>query len=134
MMAFSATAASVYADNSGTNWVTAFTETDNPTLFPDSLTTPFNIPVSADMNFVGRFMLSDMNTNTGHLRIDHVYSQVSAVPLGPSTMANDGPRLCWRRLHGLSPVAERSGRRGRRLIEAIHKREREQPPLRHTTE
>jgi hypothetical protein len=27
-----------------------------------------------------------MNTNTnGHLRIDHVYSQVSAVPLGPST-------------------------------------------------
>jgi len=52
MMAFSATAASVYADNSGTNWVTAF---------------------SADMNFVGRFMLSDMNTNTnGHLRIDHV--------------------------------------------------------------
>jgi hypothetical protein len=86
MMAFSATAASVYADNSGTNWVTAFTETYNPTLFPDSLTTPFNIPVSADMNFVGRFMLSDMNTNTnGHLRIDHVYSQVSAVPLGPST-------------------------------------------------
>ena len=35
-------------------------------------------------------------------------------------MGDDDPRLRWRWLHGLSPVAQRSGRRARRLIEPIY--------------
>ena len=43
-------------------------------------------------------------------------------------MGHAAHRLRWCRLHGLSPLAQGSGRRARRLIESIHEaRDREAP-------
>jgi opacity protein-like surface antigen len=82
----SATEEEVSADNSFGNSVLAEARSSsNPTLFPYSLTTPFNIPIAGDILADGNFSLKDPGAiNTyGNFNITNV---TSAVP-EPSTWA-----------------------------------------------